>query len=1432
MAIPQITTKEIYKGQLYANITATQKINTRYNTTTSLAITNTKVSDKITIHEGADVFATDESKVTVNTKYISTKINKEKMLKIFDDKVNIQIKNGETVLNTITSANEADEEGNIVTTYAGNYSELDIVITGNPIATGILEIYHDKEITGNQSYDRNDLKQVKTLKAQNTTLATMQETNIVTNSTEQRVIELKETISKAKLTIENDKTNLATTETNELILGITLVTDGTQYDLFENPKITLQMPEAVENVDIKSIEKFYDDASEFGKPGINIIKEQNILEITLNGKQNNYPETSLYIQLKLDVTLSKLATTENDKIIMTYTNANATQYHNGGVVEQPIKISAQTGLLKFFNLSSNEDTSLTNPITKIITEKGAGTEISFETILVNNTGADINNVKILGKLPTTGIGENTFETTLKTLTAQNATIYFTENSSATIDIEDEKNGWTTNIATLTNAKLYLIKLDTLAQGDNYTALAKVQLPSQFEEDLQSYTQYEVIYDVEGDTKTEGSRIIWLKTASELDVDLTAQVGNELLKNEDKVKEGQVIKYTATVTNNTGKTLENVELKANIPEGTVLVEPVEMYVYSVDPFYYEEKTDVNEKFITIPTLAPEETYTTQYEVRVKMDAVTTVTEISNKAIATHGDLQKESKEIKNILENSDIRVTIKRADDESVQLISGHIANYNICVENFSNKELKDIELQVISDEYKVISIMSYEDRCLKDNAIYEGNKISINKIPANGNITFLLYGEIVKDVEKLNIYVNVADANKSNIVTEELPHVEAEITLSSPQNNESIKQNQQVIYDINVKNVGETIDGEVIIEDVVPDYLSVESISINGEIKLQTIDNTNKNTYVETISNEIKYFLVAKIGTGETLKMTIATRVKEIPIEQDGEVITNKANLVVYNVHEATSQEVKHTLNSEQKNHITGLVWLDENANGRKDDDESTLGGVKVKVYDISTNSYLSDDETVISATTAGNGQYELTKIPNGSYIIVFDHQLENYEPTKLLTGSNSKAQLYDISINGEIITVAGIEIKNLQDNITNMDIGLTDKKEEVINPEQPEDPEQPENPEEPENPEDPENPEQPEIPVQPENPDKPEDKKSISGFAWLDVDRDGQKDTDETVLSGIKVRFYDSLAKSYLKDENGNIIETTTDSDGKYTFNNIEKGLYILLFEYDTEEYEPTSYYAEGVNTELNSKVILKKIEIDGKELILAVTDTINVQDNVANINIGLKEKLIFDLELNKYISRIVIQTSKETKAYDYDNKTFAKVEIHRKQLNGSLVVLEYTIKVKNNGEMAGYAKNIVDYLPSGLTFSSELNKDWYLSGNYLYTKGLENVEINPGEEKEIKLILTKAMTNENTGLVNNRAEIYQDYNKYGDMDIDSTPNNQVQDEDDMGSVDVIILVSTGGSITAYVILLMLNVVLIGIAIKLMIKNRIIKISTKRGRR
>ena len=345
-----------------------------------------------------------------------------------------------------------------------------------------------------------------------------------------------------------------------------------------------------------------------------------------------------------------------------------------------------------------------------------------------------------------------------------------------------------------------------------------------------------------------------------------------------------------------------------------------------------------------------------------------------------------------------------------------------------------------------------------------------------------------------------------------------------------------------------------------------------------------------------------------------------------------------------------------------------------------------------------------------------------------------------------------------------------------------------------------------------PDNPDNPDNPSTPDDPNTPteEAKREISGTAWLDVNQNGEKDEGDTVLNGIKVKAYDISTKEYAKDTNGKVIEITTDENGKYELKNLKKGKYIVLFEYDADMYELTTYNKSGVEEANKSNVVLNNIEVNGQEMLYAVTDTIDVQNDISNINIGLKLKMKFDLELNKYISRVTVQTSKKTKTYNYDKSTFGRLEIHSKELNGATVIFEYTIEVKNTGDIAGYANNIVDYLPEGLTFNSELNQDWYMLDGNLYTKKLESTEIKPGETQEIKLILTKTMTNNNVGLINNRAEIYESYNKYGIPDVDSVANNQINTEDDIGSADVFVGISTGGTIALYVIIGMVNIVLL----------------------
>ena len=73
--------------------------------------------------------------------------------------------------------------------------------------------------------------------------------------------------------------------------------------------------------------------------------------------------------------------------------------------------------------------------------------------------------------------------------------------------------------------------------------------------------------------------------------------------------------------------------------------------------------------------------------------------------------------------------------------------------------------------------------------------------------------------------------------------------------------------------------------------------------------------------------------------------------------------------------------------------------------------------------------------------------------------------------------------------------------------------------------------------------------------------------------------------------------------------------------------------------------------------------------------------------------------------------------------------------------------------------------------------------------------------------------MTKDNTGLINNQAEIAADYNGSGVSDINSTPGNKTQGENDMGSADIIISINTGESML-YVLLVIVGIAVLGAAV------------------
>lgn len=306
---------------------------------------------------------------------------------------------------------------------------------------------------------------------------------------------------------------------------------------------------------------------------------------------------------------------------------------------------------------------------------------------------------------------------------------------------------------------------------------------------------------------------------------------------------------------------------------------------------------------------------------------------------------------------------------------------------------------------------------------------------------------------------------------------------------------------------------------------------------------------------------------------------------------------------------------------------------------------------------------------------------------------------------------------------------------------------------------------------------------------DNNKETRKVIGTVWVDANKDGVKDANEQRVSGVKVLLLNNNTSNIAMNSNNEQCITTTGTDGSYMFNNVPQGKYSVIFFYDSAKYSPTTYKKSGVSEEQNSDAIDKTVNYEGKDQIAAVTEEIVLANtNQFNIDLGIVEDAKFDLKLDKVVQAITVNNGKNTKEHVYNSK-LAKLDFESKYANTSSMVVEYKFTITNEGGIAGYVKKLADYLPEELKFNSELNKDWYEGKDgVIYNASLANTIINPGESKEVTLILTKNMNGDDDfGLINNSAEIYETSNDYGALDIDSTPGNKATNEDDYSTANVL---------------------------------------------
>ncbi len=299
-----------------------------------------------------------------------------------------------------------------------------------------------------------------------------------------------------------------------------------------------------------------------------------------------------------------------------------------------------------------------------------------------------------------------------------------------------------------------------------------------------------------------------------------------------------------------------------------------------------------------------------------------------------------------------------------------------------------------------------------------------------------------------------------------------------------------------------------------------------------------------------------------------------------------------------------------------------------------------------------------------------------------------------------------------------------------------------------------------------------------------------------------GKKMTNTDILDqNTKLPYNVNLLKPF----NPNTMDEPDYRDVKVQFKVVEPSTsnrIIINLAQITDDKDKYNEEAEDIDSKPNvwnegeDDQDLEKIKVRYFDLSLVkwVNEAIIIEDGIERIEPGNN---LEDLK-NQYDHRLIYKLHPDKISNYTDLEPVVKVDIPKNKLASIVVKFKYKIRVYNEGQIDGYVKEITDYTPKNMKFVQEDNPLWKDAGNgKVVTNQLENKLLKVGGEPEtVEIIYTWINGENNLGLLVNTAEISKDYNEFETPDIDSTPNNFIENEDDIDDAPVLISIRTGDSI------------------------------------
>ena len=295
-------------------------------------------------------------------------------------------------------------------------------------------------------------------------------------------------------------------------------------------------------------------------------------------------------------------------------------------------------------------------------------------------------------------------------------------------------------------------------------------------------------------------------------------------------------------------------------------------------------------------------------------------------------------------------------------------------------------------------------------------------------------------------------------------------------------------------------------------------------------------------------------------------------------------------------------------------------------------------------------------------------------------------------------------------------------------------------------------------------------------------DNKTNIEYRWKMLDKDGKE--TENLDEAVSI-VTDYLSKEQEKTAGANLLKA---------------------FDGEKLDYRDVKVAFEVTEPNTSDRILINQAQIskdsdkDGND----VTDQDSVPDkwNEGEDDQDIEKVKVqyFDLSLRKWVTQAIVTENGEEKIIESGHKAeddpedVVKVDLKKSKINKVTIKFRYKIRVKNEGNIAGYAKELKDYIPNGLKFVPEDNPLWkQIDEKTITTEQTKDILLQPGDTTEVEVVLTWINDSENFGVMDNWAEISKDHNDFNSPDIDSTPDNNKKGEDDIDDAPVSVGVQTG---------------------------------------